>query len=72
MRIKLTKIGNSWGIRLPKNVINECEFKNELNLSVEQKRVILTAIHQERAGWREKIAENGENKCAGYEEEWQW
>ncbi len=71
MRVKLTKIGNSWGIRLPKNVIAECEFKNELNLSVEQKRVILTAMHQERAGWQEKIAENGpiENKFA---EEWQW
>lgn len=72
MRIKLTKIGNSWGIRLPKNVIAECEFKNELNLSVEQKRVILTAIHQERAGWREKMNESDLSMCAGYGEEWQW
>ncbi len=72
MRIKLTKIGNSWGIRLPKNVIAECEFKNELNLSVEQKRVILTAIHQERAGWREKMNESDLSTCAGYGEEWQW
>lgn len=72
MRVKLTKIGNSWGIRLPKNVIAECEFKQELNLSVEQKRVILTAVHQERAGWREKVAENDLSTCTEYGEEWQW
>lgn len=71
MQIKLTKIGNSWGIRLPKNVIAECEFKNEINLMVEQKRVILTALHQERVGWREKTAENNAlNKS--YSEEWEW
>ena len=71
MRVKLTKIGNSWGIRLPKNVIKECEFQKELNLTIEQKRVVLSAIHQERAGWREKIAD-AQLSLTAYDGEWQW
>ena len=71
MLVKLTKIGNSYGIRLPKNVIKECAFQEEINLAVEQKRVILTAVNQERSDWPEKIRpsiiENGI-----WENEWLW
>ena len=71
MLVKLTKIGNSHGIRLPKNVIAECGFQSEINLTVEQKRVILTARTHERMNWREKIhLTMPEQK--NWEAEWIW
>lgn len=71
MLVKLTKIGNSYGIRLPKNVIKECAFQQEINLAVEQKRVVLTAVNQERSDWREKIRLNGSQESL-WENEWTW
>ena len=53
MRTKLIKIGNSFGVRLPKTVIEECSLKEELNLSVRQGAVIITPIIPPRMGWKE-------------------
>lgn len=73
MLIKLIKIGNSQGIRLPKNVINECGFQSEINLTIDKKRVILTAKHQERWGWRERIQLNDiQSMHQSWEREWKW
>lgn len=71
MIVKLTKIGNSQGIRLPKSVIKECDFHSEINLTVEQKRVVLTALNKERSGWKEKIkaTDLGESTWEG---QWIW
>ena len=41
MLVKLIKIGNSYGVRLPKNVIKECEFEADINLELYDKKVIL-------------------------------
>lgn len=71
MLVKLTKIGNSHGIRLPKSVIAECGFQSEINLTVEQKRVILTAQSQDRAHWREKI-HPALNEQQNWQSEWIW
>lgn len=71
MLVKLTKIGNSQGIRLPKNVIKECEFQSEINLVVDQKKVILSAPYQERVGWREKIRVSMTEE-SNWENEWKW
>ncbi len=71
MIVKLTKIGNSHGIRLPKNVIAECGFQSEINLTVEQKRVILTAHTHERFNWRERIHPVASEQ-QGWETEWIW
>lgn len=71
MLVKLTKIGNSMGIRLPKSVIKECGFKSDINLSIEQKKVVLSAVNQERMGWNEKIKENG-GSTLKTQEEWVW
>ncbi|MBE6456222.1 MAG: AbrB/MazE/SpoVT family DNA-binding domain-containing protein [Alphaproteobacteria bacterium] len=71
MLVKLTKIGNSMGIRLPKSVIKECGFQSDINLSIEQKKVVLSAVNQERMGWNEKIKENG-GSTLKTQEEWVW
>ena len=53
MKTKVIKIGNSRGIRLPKVVLNQVGINDELDLEVEQDRIILRPIHQRRVGWRE-------------------
>ena len=43
MQVKLVKIGNSYGVRLPKTVIDSCEFSDDLDLTIKGKSVVLSA-----------------------------
>ena len=72
MRTKLIKIGNSYGVRLPKNLIEECGFKNELNLSVRQGAVIITPIIPPRLGWKELLQDEIQTRPIKAEGEWEW
>ena len=72
MQIKLVKIGNSYGIRLPKTVIDTCEFKTDLELTVKGKSIILTSEKQPRAGWKEAVQEEVTSKPLRYLGEWEW
>lgn len=51
MQISLINIGNSKGIRLPKAVIEQAKLENDINLEVEDGKVILSSAGQPRAGW---------------------
>ena len=72
MRIKLTKIGNSYGVRLPKSVIQECGFQSELELEVRGKRAILSPIVSLRLNWSEACQNDLIVKPALKKGEWQW
>ena len=72
MQIKLVKIGNSYGIRLPKTVIDACEFKSDLELTVKGKSVVIMAEKQPRSGWKESIQEEITSKPLRYLGEWEW
>ena len=73
MRVKLVKIGNSTGIRLPKNVIRDCEFENELELSVQNKTVILSSPKEGRTSWTELFQESIRQKPIQEKGgEWEW
>jgi antitoxin MazE len=71
MLIKLIKIGNSFGIRLPKSVIKECGFELDINLEINDKKVILTPYNQDRSEWYNQIQQNEKhsNSCM---EAWKW
>lgn len=71
MRIKLIKIGNSKGVRLPKAVLKECQFQEELELQVYKKTVLLTAVHPKRQEWSDLIRQSVE-PGNDFEEDWQW
>jgi antitoxin MazE len=51
MRTKLVPIGNSKGVRLPKAVLQQCSLRDEVELEVKDKQVILRAVGRPRAGW---------------------
>ena len=61
--VKLVRIGNSRGVRLPKAVIEQARLGDEVELVVRGHEVILKSLEHPRAGWdelmRKAIAEHG-------------
>jgi antitoxin MazE len=58
MRIKLIKIGNSRGVRLPKKVIEKYNFKDELVMEAHEEGVILKPIKDDaKLSWDETFSE---------------
>ncbi len=72
MRVKLTKIGNSWGIRLPKTVLVECGFEKEAELEVKQKTVILSPVSSPREDWDTLMSSDFDKSPFIRKGEWQW
>jgi len=82
MRIKVIDIGNSRGIRLPKALIEEMGFTDEVELQRTDKGLIIKPVKEARAGWAElfKMASKPakEDKLWGDagnkfdNEEWTW
>jgi len=72
MKTKLIKIGNSWGVRLPKAVIEECGLKEELNLAVRQGAIVLTPFVSPRMGWKELLQDEIAAHPVKAEGEWEW
>src|SRR5918994_6239808 len=54
MRVKLVRIGNSRGVRLPKPILEASGLTDEIDIAVEAGRVVLTpAARKPREGWAE-------------------
>lgn len=53
MLLKIVKIGNSQGIRIPKAIMEQCELTDEVEAIVEGKTIILSAKKKVREGWAE-------------------
>ena len=65
MRTKIVEIGNSQGIRLPKLILQQIGAENEVDLEVNNNRIILEPIDNLRRGWAEafrKMAKNGDDQ----------
>jgi len=53
----LIKIGNSYGIRIPKPIIEQAHLSgNELTLKVVDDGLLVSSKTKSRDGWQEKIA----------------
>ena len=83
MTVDLIKIGNSKGIRIPKPVIEQCGFKDKVQLHVEKDRLVISPARRPRQGWAEafqRMADAGHDKlilAGAYpnvfdREEWEW
>ena len=62
MKVPLTKIGNSRGIRIPKPIIEECALTEEVNLEVKGHTLLISPISHPRKGWEEKFKEMNANE----------
>ena len=52
---KLTRIGNSRGIRLPKALIEQAGLKDEVELIARDGEILITNIRKPREGWAEAM-----------------
>jgi len=72
MKVKLIKIGNSLGVRLPKSVIEECHLQPELILIPKENGVELKSISIPREGWKDAIQADIEGRPVAPLGEWEW
>jgi antitoxin MazE len=81
MRVRLDRIGNSRGIRLPKAIIDQVGLDDEVELRVEERRLVIEPATRPRAGWVEAIRSLGVEPANQLdpstptrfdETEWQW
>jgi antitoxin MazE len=83
MRAKLVRIGNSRGLRLPKALLDQCGFADEVELDVENGRLVVTPVQAPRKGWDQAFAQmatSGDDRLvdAGQppsdwdQAEWEW
>jgi len=56
MKVSLVKIGNSQGIRIPKTLIEQCGFGDEIELEVKGDSLVLRSAAPHRQGWDEAFA----------------
>jgi antitoxin MazE len=53
MKVELVRIGNSRGIRIPKPVLEQCGFRDTVELRVENDRVVIAPGRTPCEGWEE-------------------
>jgi len=56
-RTRIVKIGNSQGIRIPKLLLDQLGLFGEVELEVEEGRLVVRPVRGSRQGWEEQFAE---------------
>lgn len=51
MKASIIKIGNSRGVRIPKAVLAQCEFRDEIEMEVRGRHLVIRSSHAPRTGW---------------------
>jgi len=82
IRTRLVRIGNSRGVRLPKPVIEHAGLEDEVDLTLENGKVIIEAADSPRSDWDARFEAAGDSKqdevlLTGADsdwddEEWEW
>ncbi len=81
MKASIIQIGNSQGLRIPKPILKQCGFDDEVELEVQGNKLIIKPHATARNNWEkefEAMARNGDDKVLGFastqwdEEEWEW
>jgi antitoxin MazE len=80
MKARLVRIGNSRGIRLPKAIIDPVGLDDEVELRVEDQRLVIVPAARARAGWAEAVLALGAERATELdaapthvdEAEWHW
>jgi len=85
MKTKIVKIGNSRGVRIPKSFIEESGLQNEVELEINDGRIIIKPISKPRETWSMSFRSSSTAGERGLldsealmfqsrwdEEEWEW
>lgn len=81
-KTKIIKIGNSQGVRIPKLLLDQSNLGDEIELEVQEGRIIIRSAHNPRASWEQQfqlMAEHSDDQMLDLpvpntwdEEEWEW
>ena len=84
MRARVTKIGNSQGLRIPKPILEQTGIRDDVEIEVEKNQIIIRPIQRVREGWDsafetmrqmgddKPVMDDGNMSHAWDEDEWQW
>jgi antitoxin MazE len=83
IKVKIIRIGNSQGIRLPKPLIEQYHMKDELLLEAKKDSIVIRPLEKSRAGWEKSfekmrlrgddaLLDKGTEPETEWDEEWQW
>ena len=83
IKTRIIAIGNSQGIRIPKPMLEQSGISGDVELEVEDNKIVIHAVSQPRRGWDEafaSMAEQGDDELldpdaagsAWDAEEWRW
>ncbi|GFO54957.1 hypothetical protein GMSM_19640 [Geomonas sp. Red276] len=84
MRANIIRIGNSQGIRIPKVLLEQTRLGTEVELEVEEDRLVIRAVTRPRMEWEQKFqatAQCGDGKMLDEDlgeqtewdkDEWEW
>lgn len=56
MRVNIIKVGNSKGLILSKSILEKYQFKNQVNIRLEDQHLIIEPIDNPREGWDAQFA----------------
>ena len=65
IRSKIVEIGNSRGIRIPRVLLEQAGLTGEVEMTVEDDKLIIHSVHSPRQGWEHQfaaMAENGDDR----------
>jgi antitoxin MazE len=82
MIVPVVQVGNSRGIRLPKNILQRLNFEDKVEITIQDDELVVkSVVKKARQGWNEafsKMSENTEDKLLLSENiddstfEWVW
>ena len=84
MRAHIIRIGNSQGIRIPKVLLEQSHLGTEVELEVEDEKIVIRPASRPRAGWDDSfrlMAESGDGRTTDEDvnvetewdrDEWEW
>lgn len=71
MKAEIRKIGNSRGIILPKAILEQCHFEDDVEMEVSNDALIIRAFARSREGWKEAFKRVGQEDKDTSIREWQ-
>ena len=84
MKSRIVKIGNSRGLRIPKPLLEQTGLGDEVEIEIEENRLVISPIQPARAGWDaafEEMSRRGADSLLDGdvqppskwdEDEWEW
>jgi len=84
MKTNIIRIGNSQGVRIPKVLLEQSRLGREVELEVEDEKIVIRPVTRPRQGWEEQLralSDQGEDAVSvdalaianeWDEDEWEW